>query len=160
MSKEGRGRSRLPSTRDPNTGLDSTTLGSWPKPKQMLNWLSHPGAPRLDNLFWFIFKFTDSFLCLCHYAVESIEWVFLSVLIISVLKFPFRSSFYLLFLSWSFLFFHFLQMCLWLLIRTLSWEHFKILVRLFQVLCHLCISAFSLSFFFFHSYWIIPDFLV
>ena len=34
----------------PMQGSNSRTVRSWPEPKSMLNWLSHPGTP--SNTFW------------------------------------------------------------------------------------------------------------
>ena len=46
LQAEGEGDADSPLSRKPNVGLDPRTRGSWPEPKaEMLNHLSHPGAP-------------------------------------------------------------------------------------------------------------------
>ena len=44
------------SAQSPMWGSNSWTMRSWPEPKSALNWLSHPGAPTLTFLKFFIKK--------------------------------------------------------------------------------------------------------
>ena len=52
---KGDGEAGSPLSREPDVGLDPSTLGSWPKPMATLSQLSHPGTPH------FYFKATLSF---------------------------------------------------------------------------------------------------
>lgn len=67
---------------------------------------------RLNNLYWCIFKFTNTFLCCLYSAIEPIQFFFFLILVvfsssIFFIWFFFKSScFY-----WDFLFFHSFQEC-------------------------------------------------
>ena len=51
-SSRGRGRSRLPASREPSAGLHPRTLGSWPQPKAAAFWPTDPPrCPKMPILF-------------------------------------------------------------------------------------------------------------
>ena len=64
----------------------------------------------LDNIYWSIFSFTDSFLWHIISTIEPIPWVYLLIKF-SVLKFTFSSFLYLYFFSDISYFFHLFQEC-------------------------------------------------
>ena len=69
------------------------------------------------------------------------SFFYLGYYIFSVLKFLFGFSMYHLFLYWGFLFFYLFQVCNCLLEHFHYYSFFKILVRLFQHLCHLSVVS-------------------
>lgn len=49
--------------------------GTW-SPDNLKTKLFFSSMLRLSNFYWYIFEYTESFLCHLHVAIELIEWVF------------------------------------------------------------------------------------
>lgn len=73
---------------------------------------------RLDSFFWFVLKFTDSFLSQLHAAIQFIQRDFVSIIIFLIIKIQFAFSFYL-FTKTFYPSIH-LKKCLPLLVRASS----------------------------------------